>query len=54
MIPDEDEPETETEPEPSHIDCPDCGGSGGGDDHWRCPACKGLGTIRNPKAYDEY
>jgi hypothetical protein len=27
-------------------DCPVCGGSGGGPEHWRCSACGGSGRAR--------
>ena len=27
------------------LDCPRCGGSGGGPEHWQCPDC--LGSGRN-------
>ncbi len=26
------------------IDCPDCGGSGGGEGYWRCTSCRGSGV----------
>ena len=26
--------------------CPNCNGSGGGDEHWRCPDCRGTGERR--------
>lgn len=25
-------------------ECPDCGGSGGGEGYWRCPYCGGTGA----------
>jgi len=37
-------------------DCPICGGSGGGPEHWRCTSCGGKGVIerdRNADNYDE-
>lgn len=34
------------------VDCSLCGGSGGGEGYWRCPECRGSGTVyANPDDY---
>ncbi len=32
--------------EAANRDCPTCGGSGGGPEHWRCPSCLGSGQRK--------
>ncbi len=39
------ESDMEGEQEPNN-DCPTCGGSGGGPEHWRCPSCLGSGLRK--------
>jgi hypothetical protein len=41
------------EPEPEDNDCPNCGGSGGGDAPMHCPVCGGTGLKRSRRGREE-
>lgn len=41
--------------EPDDGSCYTCGGSGGGEDYWRCPSCHGSGLRRVRREHpDDY